>query len=117
MWAVLSAILPWSTFALAGALFYFVRKTGGLTDKLAVRESQVRELSARNDYLKADGLALRDRLSAIDAEYQRVVVRLAESQIRAGRIQAEASEVARKMAEGGTTDENYKRLMRLLDSP
>lgn len=116
MWSIISMVLPWSSFFLAGALLYFIMRTRVAERDNAEKISKVRELSAMNTTLRTEIYSLRSSLvfQAKEAELQKE--RLAEANRRALLLQQRGEELARRVAAGASTEEAYKGLMGLLDA-
>lgn len=116
MWSVISMVLPWSSFFLAGALLYFITRTRVAERDNAEKIAKVRELSALNTSLRTEIYSLRSSLVFQAKELEAHRERLEDATRRALLLQQRGEDLARRVAEGASTEEAHRRLMELLDA-
>lgn len=113
IWTIVSAVMPWTTILLFGALAWYVRRNKTLDRTVWERTRQVRDLSARCDTLKADNYSLRGQMDLITRERERLEIRLLAARERADQAQVKATAVAMKM-EGASAQERFDAISDLL---
>lgn len=113
IWTIVSAVMPWTSIILFGALAWYVRRNKTLDRTVWERTRQVRDLSARCDTLKADNYALRGQVDLIAKERERLELRLYAAQERADQAQVKAAAAAMKM-EGASAQERFDAISDLL---
>lgn len=97
IWTIVSAVMPWTTILLFGALAWYIRKNKVLDRSLWERTAQVRDMGARLDTLKAENYSLRGQLDIITKERERLEIRLVAARERADQAQVKATAAALKM--------------------
>lgn len=114
IWTIVSAVMPWTTILLFGALAWYIRKSKVLDRSLWERTAQVRDMGARLDTLKAENYSLRGQLDIITKERERLEIRLVAARERADQAQVKAAASAMKM-EGASAQERFDAITDLLN--
>lgn len=113
IWTIISAVMPWTSIILFGALAWYVRKNKTLDRTIWERTAQVRDLSSRCDTLKAENYSLRGQIDIITRERERLEIRLSAARERANQAQAKAAVVAARM-ETASEQERFDAITNLL---
>jgi len=113
IWTIISAVMPWTSIILFGALAYYVRRNKTLDRSLWERTAQARDMGARLDTLKAENYSLRGQLDIITKERERLEIRLVAARERAYQAQVKATAAALKM-ETASEQERFDAITDLL---
>jgi len=113
IWTIISAVMPWTSIILFGALAWYVRRNKTLDRTVWERTAQVRDLSSRCDTLKAENYSLRGQIDIITRERERLEIRLVAARERANQAQAKAAVVAARM-ETASEQERFDAITDLL---
>jgi len=113
IWTIISAVMPWTSIILFGALAYYVRRNKTLDRSLWERTAQVRDMGSRLDTLKAENYSLRGQLDIITKERERLEIRLVAARERAYQAQVKATAAALKM-ETASEQERFDAITDLL---
>ena len=113
IWTIISAVMPWTSIILFGALAYYVRRNKTLDRTVWERTAQVRDLSSRCDTLKAENYSLRGQIDIITRERERLEIRLVAARERADAEIAKASAAAMRM-EGASEQERFDAISDLI---